>query len=121
MAKYKKQLGLEGEQLAVRFLRRKDYSIVATNWRCKQGEIDIIAKQGEILVFVEVRTRNASVTAPAFESITPQKRKRLEELVYIYLMETNQSDVFWRVDVVGIALTVSGQIVIDHAEDALGW
>lgn len=121
MTKSKKQIGLEGETLASRYLQQKGYTIVYANWRCKHGEIDIIAKQGEILVFVEVRTRIASITAPAFESITPQKRKRLEELVYLYLMETNQPDVLWRVDIVGIAMPVSGQIIIDHAEDALGW
>ena len=51
-------LGKRGEELAVRFLEKKDYQILETNWRYRRAELDIIAKDGEVLVFVEVKTKN---------------------------------------------------------------
>lgn len=121
MSTSKMNLGQRGEQIATRYLQQHSYTIVDTNWRCKVGEIDIIARQHDILVFVEVKTRYAHGTEAAFAAITPAKRKRLTHAVYAYLEETNQQDAHWRIDAIAVALSRKGKPVIDHAQDALDW
>lgn len=116
-----KPFGQRGEQLAADYLRRQGYEIVGQNWRCKSGEIDIIARKGEVLVFVEVRTRHAQGSDTAFESITPRKRDKLITLANVYLSVNDLENANWRVDVIAIAIPPTGAPIIDHAEDALDW
>jgi putative endonuclease len=116
-----KPFGQHGEQLAANYLTNRGFSIVATNWRCSLGELDIIARDDATLVFVEVRTRRADTTEPAFESITPNKRRKLTQLAYRYLEANELSDLAWRVDVVAIGIPRSGAPIIEHIEDALDW
>jgi hypothetical protein len=71
-AEYKRQLGRRGEDLATAYLRQQGYVILARNWRCPVGEIDIVAREGEILAFVEVRTRRGDRFGTPEESITRQ-------------------------------------------------
>ena len=111
--------GKHGEQLAADFLRGKGYDIITTNWHCPRGEIDIIARSGDMLVFVEVKTRRNHKTETAFASITARKRERLIATVYTYLEQHAESEVDWRIDVIAVAL--SRDPVIEHVEDALGW
>jgi len=113
--------GKRGEQLAAEYLKRKGYIIVTTNWRCKHGEIDIIAQQAAVMVFVEVRTRHAGNTESAFESITPRKQRRMTASAQTYLAAHDLDNYDWRVDVIGIAIPRAGVPIIEHAEDALGW
>ena len=122
MSKYStKPLGQYGEQLAIDYLKGRGYSIVTTNWHCKHGEIDIIARKDNLLVFVEVRTRHADTTEGAFESVTPRKQKRMTTSAQTYLAVQHLDSLDWRVDVIGIAIPRAGMPIIDHAEDALGW
>jgi putative endonuclease len=116
-----KSFGQHGEQLAVNYLKQRSYSIVTTNWRCKQGEIDIIASRGDTLVFVEVRTRHAASSEPAFESITPRKRAKLIALAHTYLAAYPANTSPWRIDVIAIGISRSGVPIIEHTEDALDW
>jgi putative endonuclease len=114
----RKNLGNRGETAAAAYLKQQGYTIVAANWRCAVGEFDLIAQQGETLVFVEVRTRRGGIDA-ALESITPRKRAILERLAYIYLDEnTIESD--WRIDVIAVTYA-QGKPIIEHAENALDW
>jgi putative endonuclease len=113
--------GQRGEDLAAAYLQHHGYDIIATNWRCHAGEIDIIARQGRTLVFVEVRARHASTTESAFESISPRKRERLVASVHQYLSDHDLETAMWRVDVIAVALARSGKADIDHVEDALDW
>lgn len=115
------QLGEQGETLATTYLQHKGYNILDRNWNCRYGEIDIVAKDGEMLVFVEVKTRHAQTTEGAFASITPTKQKRLTAAAQLYLSQSEQEDEDWRVDVVAIALPHTGKPIIEHVEDALGW
>ncbi len=95
-------LGQRGEHLAADHLRRRGYVILATNWRCPQGEIDIIAQQDKTLVLVEVRTRRSGLE-DAFASISPRKRMILERAAYLYLAEQNlDADTDWRIDVIAV-------------------
>jgi putative endonuclease len=116
-----REFGQQGEQLAKQYLLQKGYSIVATNWRCSFGEIDIIAQSQGVLLFIEVRTRRAKTTEVPFESITAPKRRKLAHLAYVYLSANAKEDVIWRVDVIAIAIPRNGQPIIEHIEDALGW
>jgi putative endonuclease len=114
-------LGQRGEQLALEYLKRQDYTILATNWRCKNGEIDIVAQKANSLVFVEVRTRRSESTEGAFESITPRKRNRMIAAAQAYVAAHELENIDWRVDMIGIAIPKRGTPIIEYAEDALGW
>ena len=113
--------GAYGEQLAVNHLQHNQYQIINRNWRCKHGEIDIIATKGNILVFVEVRTRHALSTEAAFESISASKQHKLIALAHAYIHENDLQDQVWRIDVIAIAIPRYGKPIIEHVEDALGW
>ncbi|MEL6269108.1 MAG: YraN family protein, partial [Chloroflexota bacterium] len=107
--------------LAAEFLRQKNWEIMMTNWRCPTGEIDIIARDGDMMVFVEVRTRRTATVDAAFASITPAKRQKLTAAAYAYLDAHAPDDALWRIDVIGVALPSGKKPVIQHAEDALDW
>ncbi len=113
--------GQRGETFALNYLKKLGYIILGQNWRCQQGEIDIIAQQGSTIVFVEVRTRHTEAPDAAFASITPRKRAKLGALAALYLAANDQESADWRVDVIAIALPRSGAPVLEHAEDALDW
>lgn len=114
-------LGRIGEQLALQDLQRRGYGIVTTNWHCRYGEVDIIARCGGVLVFVEVRTRHAVSVAPAFESITPAKRRKMAQAAQEFIRQADAEDCAWRVDVIAIGIPRQGTPYIEHIEDALGW
>lgn len=81
----RKNLGNLGERLAAGKLTEMGYRIIATNWRCEIGELDIVAWHGDCLTFIEVRTRRGGRAGTPEESITPVKRQRLQNLVEAYL------------------------------------
>jgi putative endonuclease len=121
MSASRRELGQRGEQLAAAYLQRNGYTIVTTNWRCAHGELDIVARKDHVLVFIEVRTRRASSTEEALESVKPHKQIRLQQLAYAYLSANNLPDAAWRVDIIAVALPYRGQPVIEHVENALEW
>jgi putative endonuclease len=89
MSTSRKETGRYGEALAERYLIKAGYEIVARNWRCAAGELDLIAWQGETLVFVEVRTRRGAQLGSPEESVTPAKQAKLIELAYTFLAENS--------------------------------
>jgi len=115
----RKELGALGEKLAADFLKREGYHIVQTNFRCRQGEIDIVAKKDGWLVFVEVRTRKGNGFGTPEESITLTKRERLISLASIYLQTHHRLPASWRIDVVVIELDAFEKVkrieLIDNA------
>jgi putative endonuclease len=114
------ELGRQGEKIAAEHLKRQGYTLVGANWRSTQGEFDLIAREGEVLVFVEVRTRRSGIEA-AFESINPRKRKILERMAYLYLSENElDSETAWRIDVIGVTISQS-KPVVEHIQDAFDW
>src|SRR5262245_3448238 len=117
----KSALGQRGEQLAVAYLQQHGYSIITTNWHCPSGELDIVARKNEVLVFVEVRTRHADSAEAAFESIRSNKQDRVKKAAFLYLAQHSLQDARWRIDIIAVALPRSGQPVIEHVEDALDW
>jgi putative endonuclease len=120
MVNARQALGIFGEDAAASYLERQGYVIVTRGWRCRLGELDIVARSDEQLVFVEVRTRRGTATAPE-ESITSKKRARLAQLAYAYL-DTNAlpDDTSWRIDVVAVVVGTGGRIQrLTHIESAV--
>ncbi len=112
-------IGKQGEQAAAQYLSGAGYQIVATNWRCKAGEIDIVARQGETLVFVEVRSRLKP--EDAFASVQHSKQVKMIRAAQLYLAETEQEEAAWRIDVIAVGRGRDGKPQIEHVEDALDW
>ncbi len=113
-------IGQQGENHARTFLRAQGFTILDNNWRCPLGELDIIAEQDELLVFVEVKTRHTTDAGDALALVTPRKRERLLRAIYHYLESKALESRQWRVDVIAVTLT-RGQVTIHHVEDALDW
>jgi putative endonuclease len=121
MTHTRQAFGQQGERLAAQYLQQRGCALLAANWRCPHGEIDLIMQQGETLVFVEVKTRRSATTAPAFTAITPRKRQRLIAAAQAYLAAYHDDQIAWRVDAVAVAIPPRGQPIIEHVEDALDW
>lgn len=79
------QRGRAGEELAAAYLERAGYCLVARNFHCRGGELDLVAQKGEILAFVEVRTRKKGGMVSPVESVTPAKRKKVVAAAYAFL------------------------------------
>lgn len=109
------QIGRFGEQTAAAYLTTCGYEVLARNWRCRGGEVDLIVRDGSTLVFVEVRTRRGAVAGAAEESVARAKQVRLIALAYQYLDASGRSpDDLWRIDVVAIDLDRQGQVARLH-------
>jgi len=106
----RKQIGDLGEKLALKHLRKRGYRIRETNFRCREGEIDIIAQDKDYLVFVEVRTRRGSDFGTPEESLTVAKKERLISLALAYLQTHRNLPPLWRLDVAAIELDQDNQI-----------
>lgn len=93
---------------------------MARNWRCPAGEIDIIAREGDSLVFVEVRTRRGLQFGTPEESITARKQAKLAEVAQTYVQTMGLEDAAWRIDVVAIRLGSRGEITcLNHIRNAV--
>lgn len=109
-------LGNKGEMLAARYLLDKGYAIHECNWRSGHKEIDIIAQQRDVLVFVEVKSRATDAFGDASDAVTPAKIERLISAAEVYILG-RQVDIDYRFDIV----TVVGdgeEHKIEHIEDA---
>lgn len=119
----RRQLGRWGEDLAATYLESVGYEILARNWRSRRGEIDIIARSGQIVAFVEVKTRRGQQFGLPEEALTQAKATRLIQLAQEYLMECELYDVDWRIDLVAVELDSGGKLLrCEHIPNAvLGW
>jgi putative endonuclease len=106
-------LGRLGEEHAAAYLRGAGYTLLARNWRCVYGELDLVAQQGGQVVFVEVRTRRVGAGAGSpEESVGAAKAGRLRALAYAYLEAAgNIAPDGWRIDVIAIELDGKGRVV----------
>ena len=118
MAIQKKQLGQMGEEAAVGFLTRQGYRIIERNFRNKLGEVDIIAYDGDIMCFVEVKTRNSDVFGSPLESVTLIKQKKICRVALSYLKFKGHYDVKSRFDVVAVYSEGERCSSIDLIKDA---
>ena len=116
----KKSLGPWGEEQAARYLRLHGYSILERNFSCRAGEIDIVAKKGKFLVFVEVKTRKNAEFAEAREFVTYAKQQRIFAAAHLYLT-SHDGDLQPRFDVIEVYAPdgeQSRKVRINHIKDA---
>jgi putative endonuclease len=118
----KQESGKLGEQIARSELKKKGYRIIETNYRCRQGEIDIVAHQGNSLVFIEVRTRTGKAFGSPEESVTAMKKRHLAATAMEYLSSHHGLPENWRIDFVAVQLDplTNKATRIEIIEDALG-
>ncbi|MFC2066633.1 YraN family protein [Chloroflexota bacterium] len=117
----RRDVGILGEKLARDFLEKRGYHILQNNYRCPEGEIDIVARHEDFLIFIEVRTkRNLEFGSPE-ESITPAKTEKLRKVAAHYRQTHDNLPSSCRIDVVAIELDRKGKISrIELIENAVG-
>ncbi len=120
---WRQRLGRWGENIAAQHLESKGYKIICRNWRSRRGEIDLVAKKGELFAFVEVKTRRGREFGLPEEALTSGKAGRLMELAQQYVNEHDLIDVEWRIDFVAVEIDQSGELVrCEHIPNAVfGW
>ena len=110
----RRALGDYGERLAATELERQGLEVLDRNWRCAQGELDIVAHQGEVLVACEVKTRSSDRYGSAMEAITPAKAARLYRLAFTWRAQHAWPSSPVRVDVVTVVLAPRRPPVVTH-------
>ena len=122
MASARSKLGAQGERIAAARLEAQGMTIAARNYRTRFGEIDLVARDGEETVFVEVRTRRGENYGTPEESLTRRKQARLTLAAQEYLQERGGADRPWRIDFAAVALRAEGpaeiRIVTSAVEEA---
>jgi putative endonuclease len=115
----RQDIGKQGEQIAREDLEAKGYEILTTNFRCKVGEVDIIARDRHMVVFVEVRTITSARRGPAYNSVTHPKQRQVKRAALFYISKHNLVNTQFRFDVIGITLNrKTGEYTLDHIENA---
>lgn len=122
-------LGRYGENLAARHLAAAGLSVLARNWRCREGEVDIVAREGDVLVICEVKTRRDIAFGTPLDAVTPAKAARLRRLAVRWLADQRlgaaddsasgyegYSEV--RFDVVSVLLPAAGGPIVEHLRGA---
>ncbi|WP_062516910.1 YraN family protein [Demequina gelatinilytica] len=110
----KDAVGRYGEDLVVRTLAEDGWEVLARNWRCPLGEIDIVARDGTAVVFVEVKTRRSDAFGGALAAVTRGKLARLRLLAGEWVAGQAARWPEMRIDVVGVTIPRSGRAVIEH-------
>lgn len=110
------ELGRRGEHLAAEHLEAAGMTIVDRNWRCALGEVDLVARTGATLVFVEVKTRSGEGFGHPFESITPRKLARLRRLAAAWCDETGSHADLIRIDAISVLAPPAGAVLVEHLE-----
>lgn len=105
----RQETGKLGEKLAQKFLKKKGYRILETDFRCRMGEIDIVAQQKDYLVFVEVRTKSSLDFGTPEESITQSKKEKIINSALTYISTHQNLPLLWRIDVVAIEVDQKGK------------
>ena len=112
-------LGRLGERLAAASLEERGYHILERNFRCRFGEIDLVAEEGSDLVFVEVKTRRGIARGLPEEAVNARKARKLQEVAFSYLDLHKLPECSWRIDVVAVQFSSTGKLeeirVYQHA------
>ena len=111
---HNKELGQRGEEAAALYLKRRGYEILERNWRCFAGEADIIAQDGDTLVFVEVKTRTSIKYGFPAEAVDAAKRDKYEKIALCYLADYEYTDIPVRFDVLSIVAVSEDRACVRH-------
>ncbi len=118
----RRRLGDRGEHLAETFLAQQGYVALARNYRAAGGEVDLVCRDGDILVFVEVKTRRGTAFGVPEEAVTPTKIAHIVAAAEHYVAANGPATTLWRVDVVAIQLDTLGRLEdIRLVRDAADW
>lgn len=118
MSDGRKELGQKGEKAAQMFLSDRGMEILETNWKCSYGEVDIIARDEDVLVFCEVKTRRTTSAGIPEEAITQKKRERYIRMARLYLSRNDVKHQSLRFDVIGIYALNETQALLRYARNA---
>jgi putative endonuclease len=110
----KQALGAYGETLAARHLEGQGMVLLERNWRCADGEIDLVLRDGDVLVACEVKTRSSDVCGSPHQAVGDEKLARLHRLVWRWAEERGLRPVHVRVDLVAVGRPVQGPSSIEH-------
>jgi putative endonuclease len=111
--------GQEAEDIAARYLQAKGYTILERNWKCRRGELDLIARQGDHLIIVEVKSARADDAYSAATRVGLQKQRKLCLLTEAYMKQRHWLGQAVRMDVVEVTFQQGGDPVIRHFENAV--
>lgn len=109
--------GEEGEKIALEFLEGQGFRVLETNYRYERGELDIVAQEGEVLVFCEVKYRQNEEFGPPEYAVTPRKQAQVRKVALGYLAERNVRDTVCRFDVIAIQRR-GGHLEVRHLRNA---
>lgn len=115
---FRRNPGRQGERVARRFLRRLGWRILEVNYKCAAGELDLVADDGDAIVFVEVKTRTHDADADPEENVDRAKRRQLERVAAYWLAARGSPERAYRFDVIAVVLRNSGRPEIRHIEEA---
>ena len=104
MGRERKTTGAAGEKIASGFLKKLGYRILGSNFRTPFGEIDIVARLGRVIVFVEVKSRTTSSFGPPYLSVTKIKQAHIIKNALFYLKRRRIINAYWRIDIVSVKL-----------------
>ena len=114
----KDAVGAYGERVAVRWLEDEGYVVLDRNWRCRSGELDVVAVRHGVVVFVEVKTRRSDAFGVPAAGVTPAKAERLRRAAATWLAARGLGAAPVRFDVVSVLRPRSGAAVVEHVEGA---
>lgn len=112
------ELGVRGERIAAAYLTDVGLRLLDRNWRCREGELDIVAREGAAIVFCEVKTRRGVGYGHPVEAVTPVKQRRLRLLAQRWLAAHEEHARDLRFDVVGVLVPRSGPALVTHLRAA---
>jgi putative endonuclease len=110
----KPDLGLLGEEAASRFLKSKKFKILVSRYRCKYGEIDLVARDKDTLVFIEVKTRTSTDHGDPYEAVTIEKQKHMTKVALDYLRKIKNPEVPIRFDIVEVIMQLDKNPECSH-------
>jgi len=116
-------MGLEGEEIAQEYLLARGWRILAHRFRMGRLEIDLVARRGSTVAFVEVKTRFGAAFGSPLEAVTALKRREITKVAHAWVDRHGQEAYTYQMDVIGVTMTRSGPPRIQHVEDAFrpGW
>ena len=118
MSLWRRLSGQQGERIAADYLQRQGYRIQQQNYRCRSGEIDLIAWDGATLVFVEVKSKRQSLFGPPQAMVDIRKQRTLTRVAMIYVQQNRLQRVALRFDVVAVTFSADGGAAVTHVPAA---
>ncbi len=112
------ELGRHGERIAAAYLAQAGLRVLDRNWRCREGELDLVAREGAALVFCEVKTRRGTGFGHPVAAVTPAKQRRLRTLAQRWLATHEQHAPDLRFDVVGVLVRPARPALVTHLRGA---